>query len=209
MAGQTKSIQAINVKWILAALAADAIGLAILAHPELDFGKVSAIAWVKLFTTGGASVLILAVAYCLGERIKEILVFWRIRHALPSHRAFSVHALRPMVRLEGLKKIVGEFPTAPQAQTDLWYQLYLKAQTNVRVAGPSRNYLLFRDLAATSYLLAVIVPVIMLLATAPLFLIEVAAGALVVQGFIVAQAARSQGIRLVVMVLSVHSQKAK
>ena len=84
----------------------------------------------------------------LPSNAKAIIVFWRIKDALPGHRTFSEHAdADPRVNLAALEKIIGEFPQSPRDQNSCWYKLFQKHQSNIIVSDSHERFLLFRDLS--------------------------------------------------------------
>ncbi len=70
----------------------------------------------------------------LSSNVKASIVFWRLKNALPGHRAFSEHAdADPRVDIAVLKKKVGEFPQSARDQNTCWYRLFQKRQSTVIV----------------------------------------------------------------------------
>jgi hypothetical protein len=135
-----------------------------------------------------------------------MLVFWRWRDVLPSHRAFSRHAERDSrIDLTALRKNVGELPSAPRDQSAHWYRLYKAVETEISVASAHRHFLLFRDLASLSLVLLCVVPVTSWFIEPR---ITIPAAALFgVQYLLSAIAARHNGTRMVTNVLALHSTK--
>ncbi|HEY2809374.1 MAG TPA: hypothetical protein VGI91_11335 [Steroidobacteraceae bacterium] len=156
--------------------------------------------------TAAAPVIVLLLTSLLPSEFKAMLVYWRLRDVLPSHRAFSVHAPRDSrINLEALRRNVGDFPEAPRDQSSRWYQLYTKVGNNVPIVGAHRHFLLFRDMAAMSVVLLVVVPAALWFVDKPLAL--PAAILFAVQYVLAAIAARHNGIRMVTNVLALHSTK--
>jgi len=83
------------------------------------------------------------------SRLKELLVFWRIRDALPGHRAFETRTLKRDSRIDinNLKeRFNGKFPGPPSQQNAAWYALYKKHSGEHVVQEIHMDYLLYRDL---------------------------------------------------------------
>lgn len=94
---------------------------------------------------------------------KAILVFWRLRNALPGSRVFSELAPRdPRVSISSLREKYGELPNDARAQNEFWYKLYKSVEDDVSVATTYREYLYARDYASIAFLLSIIliVPVL-------------------------------------------------
>ena len=84
-----------------------------------------------------------------GPGLKASLVFWRVRHVLPGHRAFSLHAWSdPRVDPDRLENTLGlAVPVDPRAQNATWYRLYKNHSKDVCVNDANRLYLFLRDYA--------------------------------------------------------------
>lgn len=80
--------------------------------------------------------------------VKHVLVFRRLRHALPGHRVFTELVPRDSrIDAAAVRKLFGgSLPTAPTEQNAAWYQLYKAHQADPSVAGNHREFLLYRDL---------------------------------------------------------------
>ena len=87
----------------------------------------------------------------LSTNAKLAVVFWRVKHALPGHRAFTdVAAADHRIDLAALTSKLGALPDEPDLQNKLWYKLYKQHEHDPRVQDPHQHYLLFRDMAAIS-----------------------------------------------------------
>lgn len=200
-----KTLKAQNIGWIWAVVAGDALALAAIAFPSmLD----QAASWLGSGRIAGASIaplVVLLLNSLLPSSIKEILVFWRVRDVLPGNRAFSVHAPGdPRIDLERLRAAAGDFPTDPRDQNALWYRLFKKVNGDPIVAEAHRYFLLFRDLAALSIVLAVVAPTALYAVGAASVAIWSALGFFLIQYGATAIAARHHGVRLVTNVLALH-----
>lgn len=162
MGDRKKSLKAKNIAWIVSVVAADATLICAFVYPDLiDRITISAAAVLRLSTMAVIPVVALLLISLLPANIKAVIVFWRIRHTLPGHRAFSHYGPKDVrFDMAGLKKALGrQLPTEPREQNALWYQLYKKIENEPSVEHAHQHYLLFRDIAALSLLLAIIAPI--------------------------------------------------
>lgn len=86
----------------------------------------------------------------LSNKIKEFLVFWRVKHRLPGHRAFSVIGPKEgRLKMEKLETLFPDgLPSDPKQQNNEWYDLYKKYSDERRVFYSHKAFLLTRDLTA-------------------------------------------------------------
>jgi hypothetical protein len=150
------SLKTANLGWLWAVIALDAIVTMFIVDPK----AVSAMAkneflWMRASLAAAAPVVVLLLSSLLSSRAKEILVFWRRKDVLPGHRAFTLHAPRDSrIDLDLLQKNVGKWPDEPPGQNKMWFKLYKKVENDVPVLQAHKAFLLFRDLAVLSLLLA-------------------------------------------------------
>lgn len=196
-----------NLTWLVAALAFDVIVLWLFAShaPVTELASAQSlarrVALVSLLTVPA-----LLLSSLLSSKFKAVLVFWRWRHPLPGARAFSVHApADPRIALDRLRKNVGEFPQDPREQNSRWYALYREVQAEASVNDSHGNYLLFRDLAGVSLLLALAVPLALLAMAGATGIVLGTAAFFLGQYLLAAQAARVAGVRMVRNVLALHA----
>lgn len=191
------SFISINIAVFLGLLASKALTESSLDH-----------AWRQVTVKDGmiaAGIPILAIVFSglLRDVGKARLVFWRWTHPLPGCRAFSeLLAADPRIDVQGLKAKLGELPQEPQAQNALWYKLYRKHSSAPRVLEAHKLYLLIRDVTATAAVFVVLLPIGILFCTLAFRIAVAYSGALIVQYFFVATAARNYGERFVMNVLS-------
>ncbi len=206
-----KDLKSANTAWLWSIAALDAVlllAVQILNHPESVAGATALTLQlgIRVALTAAAPVAVLLLTSILPTEAKSVLVFWRIRDVLPSHRAFSVYVHSdPRIGVAALKKNIGKFPEAPGDQSSTWYKLYRMVESDVSVRGTHRHFLLFCDLSAMSVLLLVIVP-----ATLCYFVPQLALPAAILfslQYLLSAIAGRQKGIRMVTTVLALHSAK--
>lgn len=136
--------------------------------------------------------------------LKAILVSLRWHYALPGHRAFTRYAVRdPRIDLAALEKLHGgPLPADPVEQNRAWYRLYKTIENDPAVRQVHRDFLLMRDYSGLCAVFIVSFGAAGLYAipstkTAWTYLLV-----LVVQFFIVRQAASNYGVRLVTTVLA-------
>jgi hypothetical protein len=99
----------------------------------------------------------------------------------------------------------GNFLPRLLSKNRLWFKLYKAVETEPAIVEAQRMFLVYRDMAAVSFLLLVVVPGGVYLDGAASFAAWAVAGILALQYLIAAVAARHSGIRFVTNVLAVHS----
>lgn len=206
-----KSLKAANLGWLWSVVALDAIALVLLAFPGLLTSEtLKDFAWVRVLVAGVAPVVVLLLTSLLSADAKAVIVFWRVKETLPGHRAFSVYAPNDSrINIDALRKNVGSFPDDSREQNTLWFKLYKKVESEETVAQAHRHYLLFRDLAAMSLLLAPIATLVLYLSGATTSAAWIAFALLCTQYAATALAGRNNGIRFVTNVLTLHSVKRR
>jgi hypothetical protein len=112
----------------------------------------------NLIPVGFAIVITTIANGLLSADFKARLVFLRWAHALPGHRAFSVHALSdPRIDLPKLKKACGnKLPSDPVEQNRVWYRFYKSVEDAPAVSQVHRDFLLTRDYAGLAALFLII-----------------------------------------------------
>lgn len=211
MADTDKALKSQNLMkiWGLALLDA-ALLLAIVYPHDLNPAQLPFAAIGRLLAAAVAPALVLLVTSILSPDIKAVLVFWRLHEVLPGHRAFSKYApADTRIDLDRLRQNVGEFPDDPRDQNSNWYRLYKKVAGESAVALAHKNYLLFRDMAAMSVLLAVVVPVTLLICLPNKALAGYSLALFSIQFLATAVAARNSGVRFVTNVLAEHAAKKR
>lgn len=145
-----------NLRWLCILVALDVAILAISASiPQLEekLHEVSAVA--RYGTSAFLPVVLLLLSSLISSAAKDRLVFWRRQHVLPGHRAFSEMIHRdPRIDVDDLRRHIGELPIDPAKQNALWYKLYKTVKHDPIVLESHKLFLLFRDAAAISFLLA-------------------------------------------------------
>jgi hypothetical protein len=103
----------------------------------------------------GLTVILTTVANSLlSSDNKARLVFFRWRHALPGHRAFSKYAQSdPRVDIARIKRALGnKMPSGPEQENQIWYRWLKETEKLPAVEQSHRDFLLLRDYTALSAL---------------------------------------------------------
>lgn len=139
--------------------------------------------------------------------VKAALVYWRLKHALPGHRAFSVYADRDtrINKNKLLKSFKGKLPFEPETQNAEWYKLYKSVRNDVVVSEAHRSFLFLRDYVALSAMFIVIYGLTGLYFIETKKVAYCSLGILVLQYLIVRQAAHNAGVRMVTNVLALKT----
>ncbi len=198
------ALKAQNATWVWGVAVADALALVAFAFPSVVDQAAS---WLSSGSRlGGAAfvpVAVLLLTSLVPSDAKAVLVFWRIKEVLPGHRAFLTFVHKDSrIDIERLRMVVGQFPETPRDQNTLWYRLFKQVEGDAGVSQAHRHFLLFRDLAALSFILMIVAPVTLLAVGAATEAAKFALWIMVVQYLATATAARFQGERLVCNVLA-------
>jgi hypothetical protein len=170
--------------------------------------------WERVTTKDGiiaACIPILAIILSgvLSDTGKARLVFWHWRNPLPGCRAFTrLITTDPRIDIPTLRKKLGKFPQAPQAQNALWYRLYKQHKTTTLVWEAHKIYLLTRDITTISAVFAVLFSIGVVTASVGWKTSLLYAGALTLQYILAASAARNYGKRFVLDVLAEESSSS-
>lgn len=204
-----KSLKSRNMPWLSALVTLDAALIAtVVWHNSIEYKSLTNLASLRLLMSVFVPVIVLFVVELLPSEVKASLVYWRFRDVLPGHRSFSIHAKRDCrIDFDALTKNVGAPPTDPKEQNAFWYKLYKKVGSEITVSESHRMFLLYRDMATISVMLAVLSPIALLALDTPLRQSMTICGMLLFQYLITALSARNTGIRFVTNVLSIHSTK--
>lgn len=153
-----------------------------------------------------APVIALIGTGLLSATTKASLVFWRFRHVLPGHRAFSHWAKTdPRVDVDKLKQKLGELPREPTKQNTTWYALFKQHEASPTVSEAHRNFLLARDLAAVALLFGVFGGIALLVVQRNVKWSLLYSVAMALHYLVLAIVARNHGNALVCNVLADHS----
>jgi hypothetical protein len=160
----------------------------------------------------GIAGVIMAVLNALPSAdMKATIVFWRFRHALPGHRAFTIYANKDTrINQQKLKSLFkGTLPTDPAEQNATWYKLYRTVRDDVIVVSAHKLFLLLRDYAALSVLFIAIFGVWSAIVVTDKRVAAGYAAMLLVQYLLVRQAASNAGIRMVTNVVALKTSAAR
>jgi hypothetical protein len=203
------TLKSANLKYIGAVATVDAgICMALASTAHVDFASITSAAALRLLAGPVVAVISILVSSILPADFKAILVYWRIRDALPGCRAYSVHARRdPRINIDALTKNVGALPTDPREQNTKWYKLLKKVDDHNEVRDAHGRFLLFRDLTGLSLLMAILASAALAVLGYSAPVAALAFGIFVCQFVVSAVAGRFSGNRLVANVLALHSVK--
>jgi hypothetical protein len=149
---------------------------------------------------------VLLLSAVVPQNIKAMFVFWKVKNPLPGSEAFTRHApADPRIDLTALKKNVGAWGTEPSEQNSLWYRLYKEVGSETAVVEAHKAFLLFRDMAIVSLLLAIVVPLGFWLTNVERNAVTFSLLLFSLQYVAAALAARYSGVRFVTNVLAEHS----
>lgn len=108
---------------------------------------------VNLLPVGLALIITSLANGLLNAGMKARLVFFRWKHALPGHRAFTKYGpADPRVDMDHLKKVLGDIPAEPGMQNREWYRLYKEVENDLAIAQIHREFLFNRDYASFAFL---------------------------------------------------------
>lgn len=203
------SIKTQNMKWLVLLAVADVLAVLLLVGPEVTRGaSLTSLAVDRALSTTVIPVVVLLLVNVLPHEAKSALVFWKVRNALPGCEAFSRYGPRdPRIDMAALKKNVGTFPTEPTEQNAKWYKLYKAVPEDRTVRDAHQHFLMYRDMAALSFPLILLVPLWLYLAGMAPAAPWLAAAIFTCQYFLTAISARWSGVRFVCNVLAAHSAK--
>jgi hypothetical protein len=201
-----ETLKASNLKWLCALTAVDIVILAPIVLAGVSGVEVTAWVMGRAASTLLLPVPVLIASALLSSDVKAMLVYWRLRHVLPGHAAFSRHGpADSRIDLDALRRRLGQLPTEPSEQNAAWYRLYQGVKSESAVIDANKGYLLYRDMAALSALSAVVVAVVLAVSGFDGALALVVLASLALQYLVTAIAARNSGTRLVRTVLAIYA----
>jgi hypothetical protein len=156
----------------------------------------------------GLAVLVTTVANALVDPdAKYRLVFLRLHHALPGHRAFTEYGPGdPRVDMSKVKRQLGnKLPLDPDEQNTAWYRLYKQVEKAPSVESLHRDFLLLRDYTALSLMFLLALGAVVGFAVRGAAVLVGYLGFLVLQFVLVRLAAANCGKRFVTTVLAEQS----
>jgi hypothetical protein len=200
-AATAKALRAKNMPWLCALCGLDLLFFLGVFLPQFFYASLGVSCFIP--------VVVLLITLVLPQSLKAAVVFWRIKNGLPGHRAFTKYALSDnRIDMAALQGNVGRLlPTNPQQQYEVWDRMFRRVRKEAAAAEPNRLYLLYRDMATISILMA---------SAGLLFAQRIGVGrkSLAVMGvfFLVQYAAtavlaRNAAVRCVKNVLAIHSSR--
>lgn len=149
--------------------------------------------------------LIIVLSGMISNKVKEMVVFWKIKDRLPGCRAFSQYSKEDSrIDLKVLKSKFGKIPTSPSEQNRYWYKIF-KTLNDKSNDSTHKDSLLCRELA--------VMTIEMFVFTIPIFLFYGAVIGfsyfvfIVLEYFMVRYCAKNSAERLVVNTLALASVK--
>lgn len=175
------------------------------AFPQDWEGRIAAIT-TSAVASGLITLAQIIYSGLLGDEVKAVLVFWRLKHPLPGCRAFSTIAPRdPRIDAVRLKVRLGELPTDPDEQNRVWYRLYRQHKDEAPINDAHGSYLLARELACLSIAFLLALPTLALALGVSFKVALPYAGILLILYVLVAYSGNYYGRRLVANVLAIES----
>lgn len=176
-----------------------------LSLPPIVTGKLTVESFTSLATLASI-VPIMFINDLFSSDLKDSIVFMRLTHQLPGHRAFSeyMHA-DSRIDTKKLKKKYVKLPDDPVEQSRLWYRIYLSHSTNVRVVDSHRLFLLLREAATLSLLMLAAAAVAAFTMDLSKHHAANLLSVFLIQLIFFCVSARNRGIRLVKTVLALES----
>jgi hypothetical protein len=161
----------------------------------------------NLLPVGLACVVTTVANGLLSADTKARIVFFRWKHALPGHRAFSYYGpADARVDMSRIKKLLGnKLPTEPDAENRVWYRLYKSVETYPAVEQVHKDFLMMRDYAALSALFFVGFGAVAIVVVRPWTIAALYCLGLLLQYVAVRRAAATYGARFVTTVLAQKS----
>ena len=195
--------------WLASLAAIDLLALVAFLAPASLAGDLSTLQAVKGALASGLVIVVPLITDSLSHRAKARLVFWRWKNPLPGCRAFSVYLqAEDQIDAKTLARNVGKLPIEESAQGRRWYDLYNVVRNRGNVIETHKKYLRYRDMAAMSAGLLLVIPVALALLLRDFW--WQAALLFIVQTLWAIWLCRIAGVRFVTTVLAIHaSEKLK
>lgn len=131
--------------------------LNILQNNEFIIKPLYSIIAIPLITIIG-----LVIMNSVSSRFKEIIIFWKLKYALPGFRWQSKIVCKDSkLNIEILNKKYGK-NLSPKKQQDIWYKAYQRCKSDEGILESHKEYLFSRDLCTTTVLLIPIIVIIYL-----------------------------------------------
>jgi hypothetical protein len=206
-ADSDRSLKALNMKWLVMLAGLDILIVLVFVAPEfLKDASWSTVAVMRGLVTALLPVIVLLLTGMLSHETKAKLVYWKVTNPYPGCEAFTRHGpADARIDMVALKKNVGELPTDPAEQNKKWFKLYKLAGDDRAVIEAHKLYLMYRDMAAMSLPLVVLVPIGLYFVNTSLTTTWMTAALFAIQFIVCCRGAQNAGSRFVCNVLSIHS----
>ncbi|MDD4438873.1 MAG: hypothetical protein PHS04_12690 [Tissierellia bacterium] len=110
------------------------------------------------------SILAILLNGVLKTDYKNLLIFWKSKHSLPSYFVFSKLSKKDdRIDFDELSNTYAPLPEEPELQHRLWYKILKKYPDDEMILQSHRDYLMYRDLTAILFLLIVLYIVIFII----------------------------------------------
>lgn len=204
-----RSLKSLNMKWLVMLASLDILVVLVFLAPEfLKDASWSTVAVMRGLVTALLPVIVLLLTGTLSHETKAQLVYWKLTNPYPGCEAFTRHGpADARIDMVALKKNVGELPIDPGEQNKKWFKLYKMVGDERAVVEAHKLYLMYRDMAAMSLPLIVLVPLGLYFVNAPSSALWTTAALFAVQFVVCCLGAGNAGRRFVCNVLSIHSTK--
>lgn len=206
MAATERSLMSLTMKWLASLVLLDAALLVAFVAPELAKpGGAGAAVVAKLTARALVPLIVLLLVNIIPSSAKFRLLYWKGNDGLPGAQAFSRHGPNdPRVDMAMLARNVGALPQSPSEQNATWYRLYRQVEGAPSVREAHRVSLMYRDMAALSAVLGIIVPLVFWLVLGNVRAAGLSLTLFAVQYAVVAIGGRGAGTRFVCNVLAEH-----
>lgn len=132
--------------------------LSIIENNEFIIKPLYSIMAIPLIT-----IIALIIMNSVPSKFKEIIIFWKLKNALPGFRWQSKLVCKDSkLNIEILNKKYGK-NLSPQKQQDIWYVVYQRCKNDEAILESHKDYLFARDLCTTTILIIPIIVVIYIL----------------------------------------------
>lgn len=106
------------------------------------------------------SLIIVVFSGIFSNKIKEIIVFWKLENRLPGCRAFSKYVQEDSrIDINNIQIKFGEIPTLPDEQNRYWYKIF-KSLDDKSIDKTHKDFLLCRELAVMTLVMILLVTLI-------------------------------------------------
>lgn len=152
--------------------------------------------------------LLIVLQGLIPSKIKEVLVFWKVKNRLPGCRAFSKYLKEDnRINKNNLIKMYGKFPKNEDKQNKLWYKIFKDIKDN-SIDKTHKDYLLLREFTIITIFFIFILPIVLwFFSNIDIRMLLIYLISLIFEYLIVRLIARNHAERLVTNVLALASTK--